>query len=105
MKSLADMGIATHTVHFLRSMGYDAVHLREEGLADCEWRIADSNIQIRIRRAGLICASLRGMICQLQLGGDLCMEVCRNRGPCGTVSRWYERLRMTTLDRLSYRRV
>lgn len=32
MKFLADMGIATHTVHFLRSMGYDAVHLREEGL-------------------------------------------------------------------------
>ena len=44
MKFLADMGIATHTVYFLRSMGHDAVHLREEGLQ----RIGDDRI---IRKA------------------------------------------------------
>ncbi len=32
MKFLADMGISPKTVDFLRSLGYDAVHLREQQL-------------------------------------------------------------------------
>jgi len=32
MKFLADMGISQSTVRWLRQLGYDAVHLREQGL-------------------------------------------------------------------------
>lgn len=32
MKFLADMGISLRTVSWLRSVGYDVVHLREQGL-------------------------------------------------------------------------
>ena len=32
MKFLADMGISQSTVSLLRAMGYDAIHLRDEGL-------------------------------------------------------------------------
>ena len=32
MKLLLDMGLAQSTAIFLRTAGYDAVHLREEGL-------------------------------------------------------------------------
>lgn len=32
MKFLADMGISPDTVVWLRSLGYDAVHLHEQGL-------------------------------------------------------------------------
>ena len=32
MKCLADMGISPKTVAFLRALGYDAVHLSEQGL-------------------------------------------------------------------------
>ena len=32
MKFLLDMGLAQSSVYFLRSHGYDAVHLREQGL-------------------------------------------------------------------------
>jgi predicted nuclease of predicted toxin-antitoxin system len=32
MKFLLDMGLAWTTVTWLRAQGYDAVHLREEGL-------------------------------------------------------------------------
>lgn len=32
MKFLADMGLARSTVTFLRTQGYDAVHLRDQGL-------------------------------------------------------------------------
>ncbi len=32
MKFLADMGISPRTIAFLRELGYDAVHLHEEGL-------------------------------------------------------------------------
>lgn len=32
MKFLLDMGLARRTAHFLRANGYDAVHLRDEGL-------------------------------------------------------------------------
>jgi len=40
MKFLADMGISPDTVRFLRSLGYDAVHLTEEGLH----RLSDAEI-------------------------------------------------------------
>jgi len=40
MKFLADMGLARSTVLFLRKQGYDAVHLREEGLQ----RLSDEEI-------------------------------------------------------------
>ena len=36
MKFLADMGISVVTVDYLRSQGYDAVHLREQGLHKLE---------------------------------------------------------------------
>ena len=32
MKFLLDMGLASSTAGFLRDLGYDAVHLREQGL-------------------------------------------------------------------------
>lgn len=32
IKFLADMGIAMRVIHWLREQGYDAIHLREEGL-------------------------------------------------------------------------
>jgi len=40
MKFLADMGISPKTVSFLKSNGYNAVHLHEQGLE----RMADSDI-------------------------------------------------------------
>ena len=40
MKFLADMGIAQSTVRWLRELGYDAVHLREQGLK----RLSDEKI-------------------------------------------------------------
>ena len=36
MKFLADMGISVVTVDYLRSQGYDAMHLREQGLHKLE---------------------------------------------------------------------
>ena len=32
MKFLADMGISQRTVEWLRNIGYDIIHLREQGL-------------------------------------------------------------------------
>jgi len=32
MKFLADMGISQSSINWLRQNGYDAIHLREEGL-------------------------------------------------------------------------
>ena len=32
MRFLLDMGLAQSTAHFLRKIGYDAVHLRDQGL-------------------------------------------------------------------------
>ena len=32
MRFLADMGISPNTVAFLRGLGYDALHLHEQGL-------------------------------------------------------------------------
>lgn len=40
LKFLADMGIAQHSVAFLRQKGHDATHLREEGLQ----RLGDDEI-------------------------------------------------------------
>lgn len=40
MKFLADMGIAMRIVEWLRKRGYDAVHIREEGL----YRLSDKEI-------------------------------------------------------------
>ena len=36
MRLLADMGISPQTVEYLREMGYEAVHLRDEGLQTLE---------------------------------------------------------------------
>jgi predicted nuclease of predicted toxin-antitoxin system len=36
MKFLADMGISPRTVNHLKTKGYDAVHLREQGLEKLE---------------------------------------------------------------------
>lgn len=46
MKFLADMGISVETVGYLRSQGYDAVHLREQGLQ----RMEDPAILQKARR-------------------------------------------------------
>ncbi len=46
MKFLADMGVSLLTVAWLRSSGYDAIHLREEGLQ----RLPDSEILIKARQ-------------------------------------------------------
>jgi hypothetical protein len=36
MKFLADMGISSRTVNWLKSQGYDAIHLVEKGLEKLE---------------------------------------------------------------------
>jgi predicted nuclease of predicted toxin-antitoxin system len=46
VKFLADMGISLFTVAWLRSSGYDAIHLRDEGLQ----RLPDSKILIKARQ-------------------------------------------------------
>jgi predicted nuclease of predicted toxin-antitoxin system len=35
MKFLLDMGLAQSTAHDLRTHGYDAVHLRDQGCSAC----------------------------------------------------------------------
>lgn len=50
MKFLADMGISLRTVMWLRSRGYDVVHLRDEGLQ----RLPDNEILIKARAEGRI---------------------------------------------------
>lgn len=50
MKFLADMGISLRTVMWLRSRGYDVVHLRDEGLQ----RLPDNEILIKPRAEGRI---------------------------------------------------
>ncbi len=45
MKFLADMGISQSTVHWLRQLGYNAVHLREQGLQ----RLPDAEIVKKAR--------------------------------------------------------
>jgi predicted nuclease of predicted toxin-antitoxin system len=46
MKFLADMGISMTVVRNLRESGYDAIHLREEGLQ----RLPDLNIVEKARQ-------------------------------------------------------
>jgi predicted nuclease of predicted toxin-antitoxin system len=46
VKFLADMGLARSTVIFLRDQGYDAVHLRDQGLQ----RLEDEGIIEKARR-------------------------------------------------------
>ncbi len=50
MKFLVDMGISLRTVSWLRSDGYDVVHLRDEGLQ----RLPDNEILIKARTEGRI---------------------------------------------------
>jgi len=50
MKFLLDMGLARSTAVFLRNQGYDAVHLREEGLQ----RLPDEEIIAKARLEGRI---------------------------------------------------
>ncbi len=50
MKFLADMGISLRTVSWLRSAGYDVVHLRDEGLQ----RLPDDQILVKARTEGRI---------------------------------------------------
>ncbi|YAF95534.1 MAG: DUF5615 family PIN-like protein [Nodularia sp. CChRGM 3473] len=45
MKFLADMGISLRTVSWLRSNGYDVVHLRDQGLQ----KLPDNQILIKAR--------------------------------------------------------
>ncbi len=46
MKFLADMGISPGTVAFLRDLGYEAIHLHEEGLD----RLDDARILAKARQ-------------------------------------------------------
>jgi predicted nuclease of predicted toxin-antitoxin system len=50
MKFLANMGISPDTVSFLRNLGYEAVHLHEEGLD----RLPDPDILRKARREGCV---------------------------------------------------
>ncbi|MEH2261102.1 DUF5615 family PIN-like protein [Nostoc sp.] len=50
MKFLVDMGISLRTVSWLRSDGYDVVHLRDEGLQ----RLPDNEILIKACTEGRI---------------------------------------------------
>jgi len=50
VKFLADMGVAQSTVAWLRGQGYDAVHLRDEGLQ----RLDDGSIVTKARDEGRV---------------------------------------------------
>jgi len=50
MRFLADMGISPKTVAFLQGIGYDAIHLRDQGLD----RLPDTTILEKARNEGLI---------------------------------------------------
>ena len=50
MRFLADMGVSTLTVKWLRNEGHDAVHLRELGLQ----RLPDEDILVKAREEGRI---------------------------------------------------
>jgi len=50
MRFLADMGISPKTVAFLRDLGYDGMHLHEEGLD----RVTDSEVLIKARTEGRV---------------------------------------------------
>ncbi|RLC58313.1 MAG: hypothetical protein DRI79_09625 [Chloroflexi bacterium] len=50
MRFLADMGISPRSVKYLRGLGYDAVHLWEEGLD----RLTDGEVMAKARREGRV---------------------------------------------------
>ncbi len=50
MRFLADMGVAQSTAAFLRSQGFDAFHLRDEGLQ----RLDDEDIIAKARAEGRV---------------------------------------------------
>ncbi|MBW4613424.1 MAG: DUF5615 family PIN-like protein [Desmonostoc vinosum HA7617-LM4] len=50
MRFLADMGISPRTVSWLKSAGYDAIHLVEEGLE----KLPDAEILVKARIEGRI---------------------------------------------------
>jgi predicted nuclease of predicted toxin-antitoxin system len=50
MKFLANMGISPDTVSFLRDLGYETIHLHEEGLD----RLPDPDILRKARREGCV---------------------------------------------------
>jgi predicted nuclease of predicted toxin-antitoxin system len=50
MKFLADMNMSMSTVQYLRSNGYDAIHLREQGLE----RASDTNVIQKAKEEGRI---------------------------------------------------
>jgi len=50
MKFLADMGISPVIVNFLRNLGYEAIHLDQEGLG----RLSDSQILNKAKTEGYI---------------------------------------------------
>ncbi|MBP0016021.1 MAG: DUF5615 family PIN-like protein [Cyanobacteria bacterium SBLK] len=54
MKLLADTGISPRTVNWLRSQGYDAIHLVEENLE----RLADEEIIVKARQEERIILTL-----------------------------------------------
>lgn len=50
IKFLADMGISPRSIEYLRKLGYDAIHLYEEGLE----RLADSEVLAKGRAEGRV---------------------------------------------------
>lgn len=50
MKFLLDMGMARSTANYLRSQGYDALHLRDQGLQ----RLSDEDIIHKARAEGRV---------------------------------------------------
>lgn len=59
MRFLADMGISQSTVNWLRDNGYEAVHLKEEGLQ----RISDGEIVAKAMKEGRVI-----LTCDLDFG-------------------------------------
>ena len=62
MKSLADMGISQSTVRWLRQLGYNAIHLREQGLQ----RLPDAEIVNKARTENRVI-----LTCDLDFGALL----------------------------------
>ena len=62
MKFLADMGISQSTVRWLRQLGYNAVHLREQGLQ----RLPDAEIVEKARTENRVI-----LTCDLDFGALL----------------------------------
>jgi predicted nuclease of predicted toxin-antitoxin system len=62
MKFLADMGIPQSTIRWLRQLGYDAIHLREQGLQ----RLSDDKIIAKARTENRVI-----LTCDLDFGALL----------------------------------